>query len=61
MDVLNQDKRDCIKHYHNIVDKYNSTEHNTIQIKPNEAVETENHLWVSWHLQNATQNNRKYE
>merc|ERR1711966_309926 len=43
-----------------IIKKYNSTEHSTIQIKPKEAGEKRNHLWVSWHLQNAAKKNRKY-
>ena len=53
LDALSQDKSDWIKHSHNIVGKYNSTEHQTIQIKPNEAIKPSNHLWVVWHLQNA--------
>ena len=58
---LSQDKTSGLHMLNNIDDKYNSTEHNTIQIKPNEAVNKENHLWVCWHLQNAAKNNRKYE
>ena len=61
LDALNQDKSDWVKHYQNIVDKYISTEDNTIQIKPNEAIKPSNHLWVAWHLQNAAKKNRKYE
>ena len=36
-----------------LLTKYNSTEHSTTQIKPNEAGKKDNHLWVNWHLQNA--------
>ena len=39
---------------------YNSTEHSTTQIKPNEAGKKDNHLWVNWHLQNAAKRNRKH-
>ena len=61
LDALNQDKSDWITHSHNIVDTCNSTENNTIQMKPDEAVKPSNHLWVAWHLQNASKKNRKYE
>ena len=49
-----------VKHISSIIKKYNSTEHTTTQTKPNEAGTKENHLWVSWHLQNAAKKNRKY-
>ena len=61
LDALNQDKNEWVKHVKHIVDKYNNTENNTIQIKPNEAVKPSNHLWVVWHLQNAAKINRKHE
>ena len=61
LDGLNQDKNEWVKHVKTIVDKYNNTEKNTIQIKPNEAVKPSNHLWVVWHLQNAAKKNRTYE
>ena len=60
LDALKQDKKDWYRHIGNIIKKYNSTEHSTIQIKPNEAGEKRNHLWVSWHLQNNAKRNRKY-
>ena len=60
LDALKQDKKDWYRHIDNIIKKYNSTEHSTIQIKPNEAGEKRNHLWVSWHLQNKAKSNRKY-
>ena len=60
LDALKQDKKDWYRHIDNIIKKYNSTEHSTIQIKPKEAGEKRNHLWVSWHLQNAAKKNRKY-
>ena len=60
LDALKQDKKDWYRHIGPIIKKYNSTEHSTIQIKPNEAGEKVNHLWVSWHLQNAAKKNRKY-
>ena len=60
LDALSELKTEWIKHIDNIIKKYNSTEHSTIQIKPNEAGKKENHLWVSWHLQNASKKNRKY-
>jgi len=60
LDALKQDKKDWYRHIDPIIKKYNSTEHSTIQIKPNEAGEKRNHLWVSWHLQNNAKRNRKY-
>ena len=60
LDALKQDKKDWYRHIGPIIKKYNSTEHSTIQIKPNEAGEKRNHLWVSWHLQNNAKRNRKY-
>ena len=60
LDALKQDKKDWYRHIDNIIKKYNSTEHSTIQIKPKEAGEKRNHLWVSWHLQNNAKRNRKY-
>ena len=61
LDCLKQYNNEWVKHVKHIVDTYNSTEHNTIQIKPNEAKLHQNHLWVAWHLQNATKHNRTYE
>jgi len=60
LDALKQDKTDWTKHISSIITKYNSTEHSTIQIKPNEAGEKRNHLWVNWHLQNTAKKNRKH-
>ena len=59
LDALKQTKKDWYRNIDNIIKKYNSTEHSTIQIKPNEAGE-KNHLWVTWHLQNNAKRNRKY-
>ena len=39
LDALKQTKNDWIKHIDNIIKTYNSTQHSTIQIKPNEAGE----------------------
>ena len=60
MNALKQDKTEWVKHISDIIKKYNSTMHSTIQIKPNEAVTKDNHLWVSWHLNAAAKKNRKY-
>ena len=60
LDALNQDKSQWIKHVDNIINKYNNTEHSTIKIKPVEAVEKRNHLWVSWHLWDTAKRDRKY-
>ena len=60
MDALKQTKKDWFRHIYNIIQKYNSTEHSTIQIKPNGAEKKENHLWVNWHLQNNAKSTRKY-
>ena len=60
LDALKQDKTEWTKHISKIIQKYNSTEHSTIQIKPNEAGRKENHLWIMWHLQNAAKKNKKY-
>ena len=35
--------------------------HSTIEIKPIDAVKSGNHLWVAWHLQSKSKNNRPYE
>ena len=48
LDDLNQDnKHEWVKHVKHIVDTYYSTEHNTIQLEPNDAIKPSNHLWVS--------------
>ena len=60
LDALNQDKSKWIEHVDNIMKKCNNTEHNTIEIKLNEAVKSENILWVNWHLQNSAKKDRKY-
>ena len=59
LNALNQDKTNWVKHYEAIIKKYNNTEHSTTEIKPNEAVKKENHLWVNWHLQNKAKKERK--
>ena len=58
--ALKQTKKDWFRHISDMIKKYNSTEHSTIQIKPNEAGEKRNALWVNWHLQNNANGNRKY-
>ena len=60
LDGFKQDKSDCVKHVDNIINQYSNTEHYTIQIKPVEAVKSENRLWVNWHLQNNVKKYRKY-
>ena len=60
LDSLKQDKTSWTKHIDNIIKKQNSTEHSVIQIKPIEAGNKENHLWVNWRLQNAAKKNRKH-
>ena len=60
LDALDQEKSEWVKRVDNITKKYNNTEHVTIQIKPVEAVKSENILWVNWHLQNNTNKYRKY-
>ena len=60
LDALKQEENECIKHISSNIKKHNSTEHNITKIKPNEAGKKENHLWVNWHLQNASKRNRKY-
>ena len=60
LDALNEDKTKWITHKDNIIEKYNSTKHNITQIKPNGAGKKENHVWVTWHLQNAAKKNRKH-
>ena len=59
LDGLKQDKSDWVKHVSSILTKYNNTEHSTIQIKPVEAVKSENRLWVNWHLHNNVKKDRK--
>ena len=60
LDGLKQERKEWTKHVSSILTKYNNTEHSTIQIKPIEAVKSENHLRVSWHLQNNIKKDRKY-
>ena len=60
LDALKQTKKDWYRHIGPIIEKYNSTEHSTIQIKPKDAEKKENRLWVNWHLQNNAKRNRKY-
>ena len=57
LDGLKQNKSDWVKHFSSILTKYNNTEHNTTNIKPLDAVEKENHLWVNLHLQNNSKTN----
>ena len=61
LDALNQYKHEWVKHVKHIADKYHNTVHSTIELKPNEAVKPSNHLWISWHLQNAAKHIRQYE
>ena len=61
MDALGKNKNEWVKHVSGTITKYNNTTHSTIEIKPVEAVKSENHLWVNWHLQNAAKKNRPYE
>ena len=58
--ALNESKSDWVKHVKHIDDKYNNTEHHTIQLKPVDAVKPANNLWISWHLWNNAKRNRKY-
>ena len=60
LDSLNQDETNWIKHIDNIIKMQNSTEHSVTQIKPTEAGNKENHLWVNWHLQISAKKNRKH-
>ena len=60
LDALDELKSDWVKHVSAIIAKYNDTEHSTIQIKPVEAGKKENHLWVSWHLNNSAKKDRTY-
>ena len=60
LDGLKQERKEWTKHVPSILTKYNNTEHSTIEIKPNEAKLHQNHLWVTWHLQNNAKQDRKY-
>ena len=60
LDSLKQDETNWIKHMNNIIKKQSSTEHSVTQIKPAEAGNEEDHLWVNWHLQNSAKKNRKH-
>ena len=61
LDGLKQDKNEWVKHVSSIVTKYNNTSHSTIEIKPVDAIKSENHLGVAWHLQSKSKKNRPYE
>ena len=60
LDGLKQYKSDWIKHVDNMINIFNSTEHNTTKIKPSDAVKKEHHLSVNWHLQNIVKKDRKH-
>ena len=60
LDATKESTDEWTKHVKNIVNKYNNTIHNTIQIEPNKATLASNLLLVAWHLQNAAAKNRKY-
>ena len=60
LDSLRQDKANWTKHIDNIIKMQNSIGHSVTQIKPTEAGDKENHLWVNWHLQNNAKSNGKY-
>ena len=60
LDGLKQERKEWTKHVSSTLTKYNNTEHSTIQIKPVEAVKSENHLGVNWYLQNNAKQDRKY-
>ena len=61
LDALGQNNNEWVKHVSGIVTKYNNTTHSTIEVKPVDAKLPQNHLWVNWHLQNNSKNNRNYE
>ena len=61
LDGLKQYKNEWVKHVSGIATIYNNTTHSTIEIKQVGAAKKENHLWVNWHLQNNSKNNRPYE
>ena len=61
LDGLGQNQNEWVKHVSGIITKYNNTVHSTIEIKPVEAKLPQNHLWVAWHLQSKSKNNRPYE
>ena len=60
LNALRQDKNQWTEHINNIVNKYNNTEHNTIKIKPVDAVKDVNFFWVAWHLANEAKRNYRY-
>ena len=62
LDALKQDKNEWVKHVKHIVGKYNNTLHSTIELKKLvEAKLHQNHLWVNWHLRNASKKNGPYK
>jgi len=60
LDSLNKYTYKWITHIDNIINTYNVTEHSITQIKPNEAGNKDNRLWVNWHLQNNSKHIRKH-
>ena len=60
LDATKESTNEWTKPVSSVINKYNNTVHNTIQIEPNKAKSPSNFLWVAWHLQHAAKQNRKY-
>ena len=60
LDATKESTDEWTKHVSSILNTYNNTIHNTIEIEPNKAKSPSNFLRVAWHLQNAANNNIKY-
>ena len=53
LDATRKSTDEWTKHVANIVNTYNHTNHNILQIEPNKATLASNFLRVAWHLQNS--------
>ena len=60
LDAMGLDRDKWVSQLEPIINKYNNTEHRTIQMTPNQAKKEGNKLMVSFNLWNNAKRNRKY-
>ena len=60
LDAMGLDRDKWVSQLEPIINKYNNTEHRTIQMTPNQAKKEGNKLMVSFNLWNNAERNRKY-
>ena len=60
LDAMNLDRFKWVDQLKPIIDKYNNTIHNTIEMSPNQAKKPGNQLVVSYNIWNKAKRNRQY-